>query len=85
MPDSQSPDIGQNLNGGIFDFQVSSQSLINEISLNSRTSNDIDIKLGPVTKLQKRNLLTSKDFDDDVMSVHCDVIVTFPIYVQFGA
>ena len=85
MPDSQSPDIGQNLNGGIFDFQVSSQSLINEISLNSRTSNDIDMKLGPVTKLEKRNLWTSKNFDDDVMSLTYDVIVTFPIYVQFGA
>ena len=82
---SQSPDIGQNSNGCISDFQVSSQFLINEISLNSRTSNDIDMKLGPVNKLEKRNLWTSKNFDDDVMSVHCDVIVTFPIYVQFEA
>ena len=43
------------------------------------------MKLGPVTKLEKRNLWKSKYFDDDVMSAHCDVIVTFPIFVQFGA
>ena len=37
------------------------------------------MKLGPVTKLDKRNTATSKDFDDDVMSVNCDVIVCLPI------
>ena len=45
---------------------------------NSRTSDDIDMKLGPVTKLEKF-------FDDDIMLEHCDVIVIFPIYDQFGA
>ena len=43
------------------------------------------MKLGPVTKLDKRNKTTSKKFDDDVMSENCDVIVIFPIYSQFGA
>ena len=43
------------------------------------------MKLGPVTKLDKRNKITSKKFDDDVMSENCDVIVIFPIYGQFGA
>ena len=43
------------------------------------------MKLGPVTKLDKRNKTTSKKFDDDVMSENCDVIVIFPIYGQFGA
>ena len=43
------------------------------------------MKLGPVTKLDKRNKKTSKKFDNDVMSVKCDVIVIFPIYGQFGA
>ena len=38
------------------------------------------MKLGPVTKLDKRNKTTSKSFDDDVMSANCDVIVIFPIY-----
>ena len=43
------------------------------------------MKLGPVTKLDKRNKAKSKKIDDDVMSVNCDVIVIFPIYGQFGA
>ena len=43
------------------------------------------MKLGPVIKLDKRNKITSKKIDDDVMSENCDVIVIFPIYGQFGA
>ena len=43
------------------------------------------MKLGPITKLDKRNKTTSNKFDDDVMSEYCDVIVIFPIYGQFGA
>ena len=50
---------------------------------NSRTSDDIDMNLGPVTKLDKKNKKTSKKFDDDVMSENCGVIVIFPIYGQF--
>ena len=38
------------------------------------------MKLGPVTKLNKRNKATSKKFDNDFMSGNCDVIVIFPIY-----
>ena len=64
----QSPDIGQNSDGGISDFRISGQSLIKENSHNSRTSDDIDIKLGPVTKLDKKSKTTSKNFDVDVMS-----------------
>ena len=43
------------------------------------------MKPGPVTKLDKRNTATSRKFDDDVISTNCDVIITFPIYYQFGA
>ena len=43
------------------------------------------MKLGPVTKIYKRNKTTSKKIDDDVMSDNCDDIVFFPIYFQFGA
>ena len=43
------------------------------------------MKLGPVTKLYKRNKSTSKIFDDDVMSENCDIFVIFPIFGQFGA
>ena len=57
----QSPDIGQNLDGGISDFRISGQSLIKENCHNSRTSDDINMKLGPVTKLVKKNNTTSKN------------------------
>ena len=43
----QSPGIGQNLDGGIFDFQISRKSFIKENYYNSRTSDDVDMKLGP--------------------------------------
>ena len=33
------------------------------------------MKLGPETKLDKKNKTTSKKLDDDVMSENCDVIV----------
>ena len=51
--------------------------------VNSRTSHDIDMKLGPVPKLDKRNK-ASKKFDDEVMSENCDIIVIFQIFCQFG-
>ena len=57
----QSSDIGQNSDGGISDFRVSAQSLLNEKSHNSRTSNDTDMKLAPVTKLGKSNMTRSKN------------------------
>ena len=56
----QSPDIGQNSNRGIFEFLTSGQSLIKVNCYNSRTSDNIDMKLGPVTKLKKRSKVTSK-------------------------
>ena len=57
IPNSpQSPDIGQNSDGCLSDFRISCQSLIKENCHNSRTSDDdMDMKLGPVTKLDKRN------------------------------
>ena len=33
----------------------------------SKTSDDIVMKLGPVTKLDKRNKTTSKNFDNEFM------------------
>ena len=81
----QSPDIGQNSDGGISDFRISGQSLIKKNCHNSRNSNDIDMKLEPVTKLDKRNMAMSKKFHNDVMLVNCDVLIIFPIYGQCGA
>ena len=43
------------------------------------------MKLGPATKLDKRNKTTSKKLDDDVISENCYAIVIFLIYGQFGA
>ena len=43
------------------------------------------MKLGPVTKLDKRNKTTSKTFDDDFTSANFDIIVIFPIYDQSEA
>ena len=74
---SQFADIGQNSDRGISNFRISGQFLIKGNCNNSRTSGDIDMKLGPVTKLDKRNETTSKHFDDNVMSGNCDVIAFF--------
>ena len=53
------------------------KSFINKNCPNSKTSNNIDMKLGPVTKLGEKNTTTSKKFDDDVVLASDDVIVTF--------
>ena len=79
MPQSPDPD------GCIFDFQISGQSLIKQNCHNSTASDDIDMKLILVIKIDKRNNTTSKKIDADVMSPSCEVIVIFPIYGQFGA
>ena len=43
------------------------------------------MKLGAVTKLDKRNKTTSKKFDNDVISENCDVICIFRNFGHFGA
>ena len=73
----QSPDIGQNSDRGISDFQIFGQSLIKENCLNSRSGININMKLGPVTKLNKRNTATSKKL---TMPAKSDVIVSFLFY-----
>ena len=76
---------GQNSDGGISEYGISGQSLIKENCHKSRTSDNIDMKIGSVTKLGTKNKTTSNIFDNDVMSGNCDVIIKFPIYGQFGA
>ena len=61
------------------------QSLIKENYHISRTSDDIDMKLAPVTKLDKRNKTVSKKFDGGIISANCDIIVISTVYGQFGA
>ena len=81
----QSPDVGQNSEGGISDFWISGESLRKESCHNSRTSDDIDMKLGALTKLDKRHKIISKIFVDDVILANHYAIVIFPIYGQFKA
>ena len=69
----------------ISNLQISDQSLINENCHTTRTSNDIDMKLGRVCKRGKKNREMSEKFDDDALTTHCDAIVIFLIYGQFGA
>ena len=61
------------------------KSLIKENCHNSRTSDDTDMKHGPVTKLYKRNKTSSKNVDDGIMLENCDIIVIFSIYGEFRA
>ena len=75
----------QNSDRDISDFGISGQSLVRVNCHNSRTSDDIDMKFGPVTQLNKRNKTASKKVHNDVISENWDVIVIFPIYGQFGA
>ena len=68
----QSPDIGQNSVGAISDFRISGQSFVKKNSHNSRTGDDIDMKLAPVTKFDMRNKATSKK----LTMISCQQIVT---------
>ena len=85
LKSNQSLDIGENSDRGISDFRISGQSLIKRNCHNSWTSDDIGMKRGPETKLDKRNKTTSKKFENDTMLKNCDVISIFPICGQFGA
>ena len=66
-------------------FWISGQSLIKENSHNSRTSDDIDMKLGPVTKFYKRKKTTSKKLSMTPCWKNCEIFVIFLIYGQFEA
>ena len=62
-------------------FPISGQSLIKENCHNSKTSDDIDMKLGPVTKLDQRNKMTLKN----LAMTPCSQIVTSLLFFQFIA
>ena len=64
--------LGKTQTGGILDFQIYDQSIKSE---NSKTSNDIDMKVRLVTKFDKRDTSTS----NVLPLVSCDVIVIFMI------
>ena len=82
IPNSpQSPDIRQNSDGGISEFRISRQSLIKGNCHNSRASDDIDMKLGTVTKIDKRNKTTLKKL---TMTSFWKTVTSLP-YFQFTA
>ena len=80
----QSPDIGQNSDRGIYNFWISGQFCIIKNFDNSIANHDIDMKLGPAIKLDKKNTATSKTFDNYIILVNSDAIVFFSIYGQFA-
>ena len=43
------------------------------------------MKLGPLSNIDKRSTMTSKNFNDDIILKNYDVTAIFPIYVQFEA
>ena len=58
-----------NTQTGYFQFPDSGQSVLKENYHNSRNSDDIDMKPGPVTKLDKRNKTKSKKYHKIVTSL----------------
>ena len=62
---------------GISDFWISGQSLIKGNCHNSSTNDDIDMKVGPVTKPDKSSKTTSKIPDAGSAKVMFSVIVAF--------
>ena len=77
----QSPDIGQTSYGSISYSQIYGKSLIKENFHNSRTNHDINMKLEPVTKLDKRNKTTQKN----LMITPCWQIKTWLSFFWFMA
>ena len=76
---AQSPNIEKNSDLGIFDFRKTGQSLENEICHNSRTSNGIDMKLKPVSELQRETQQCQKK----LTVTSCREIVTSSSFFGF--
>ena len=61
------------------------KSLINKYCHSSRASNHTDMKLGPLTELDKRNILTSSKCNNNIMPANYDFLVLYLIYGWFEA
>ena len=68
------PDTVQNSDGGYYIFQISSQSFSNKNCHNSRTSNDFEMKLRPVTKYDNRNRPIIQKSNHDVILINYNVL-----------
>ena len=53
---------------------------MNENCHNSRKSNDLDMKLGLVMKLDTTNMASLKKIDNDIMSANCNFFNLWPIW-----
>lgn len=71
---SQPLDIGRNLYRSISNSRISGQSLIKD---NYKTSNDIYMKLGPLSKLEKRNTIKLRKLDDDAILRNSESFLIF--------
>ena len=81
----QSSVTGQNSDRGISDFQISGQSLIKQNGHNSRASDDIDMKLGPVTKIDKKSKQRQKKLTKRHAAKlwhHCYFSNLWPIWIK---
>ena len=77
----KSTDIEQDLDGGLLDFRISGQSIIKRNCHNSRTNDDIDMKLGTITKLDKKNKTVVKK----LTMTSCRKTVTSLLFFEFTA
>lgn len=74
-----------NSDGVFLIFGVLIKSSLNKNCHRWVTSNDIKMKLRPLSQIEKKNTMISNKFDDEVMSVKYDVIITFPMNGRFAA
>ena len=65
--------MGKNSDGAIAYFQVSGYALMNKNCHNSSASNDIDMKLGSITKRNKRNTSDLQKIESDVMLAYFEI------------
>ena len=78
---SQSPDTGQNSGGCISNFPISGHSLKKVNCHNFRITDDIDMKLGPVTKLERE----TKQSQESLTITSCQQVVTSLSFFRFMA
>ena len=72
------------LRWGYFQFPDFRSTFCKENYHNSTTNNDVDMKLGPVPKLDKTNKIISKSFDDDVIQQNVSSLWFFRFIANLG-
>ena len=72
------------LRWGYFQFPDFRSTFCKENYHNSTTNNDVDMKLGPVPKLDKTKKIISKSFDDDVIQQNVSSLWFFRFIANLG-